>query len=166
MFPCLIAACRVHSQCSLGSIPAGVRQMDCRCHPYLHLPVESENLPATGSCGGCHRNFQTVAKAENDEDGQASDLPICLCPDHLQVCPLPLLWCVPCMCYDVASVPNAWKAAHANAALQVKVARVLTTTLQAWSATLHSFCHQDCGDPHYLCTRRALDEWSDLASGS
>ena len=41
---------------------------------------------------------------------------------------------------------------------------VLITMLQAWSATLHAFCHQDCGDPHSLCTRRALDDWSDLAS--
>lgn len=52
--------------------------------------MEPENLPAAGSCSGCHRNIQTIAKAKNDEDDQASDLPIRLCPDHLQVCPLPL----------------------------------------------------------------------------
>lgn len=87
--PWIFAACRVHSKCSFGSLSVGVRQMDCCSHPYLYLPVELENLSAKGPCSGCHRNIQTVAKAENDENGQASDLLICICPDHLQVCPLP-----------------------------------------------------------------------------
>ena len=144
------AACGIYLECSSGSILVGMWQMACCSHPHLPLLVELKNIPTARPHSRCHRNIQTVAKAENDEDDQASDFPFCICPDNLQVC----------LSASAKGPDILWQTMNPAAMLHACAAHLTNASifsclkaLQTCSATLHALCHQDRGDSHYLCTR-------------